>query len=94
MTAGELVAAYEENEVRAKLEWLGKAVDVSGRVHSIDEDILGNSIVRLAGPNEFQGVVCTMRDAASAAQLDRGQQVTLTGRVDDKVVLVRLRDCF
>jgi hypothetical protein len=95
--AVQLVSEYETNEIRADSAYKGKMVSVSGYVAIIGKDILDHPYVTLRRKEgQFGQVQCVLNpDAvAQASTLNPGQAVTLTGRVDGKMMNVILQDCF
>ncbi|HEX4456351.1 MAG TPA: hypothetical protein VIA18_00195, partial [Polyangia bacterium] len=85
VTAGELYAAYDDNEVSADRLYRGKQLMVSGVISGIDKGALDDVIVRLRGPSAFQSVMAKIRssDESSAATLSKGERIDLlcTGSV-------------
>lgn len=74
-----LHAEYAANEIAADREFKGKRFRLTGRITSIDKDVLGNSILSLETGSEVNAVLATLHKSAvdSAAQLARGDQVVL-----------------
>jgi hypothetical protein len=93
---GQLVHEYEANEVRADSAYKGKTVSVSGYVDYVGKDILNHAFVLLrSGEGQVGQVQCVLRPAAidQASTLNPGQAVTLTGRVEGKMMNVVIEDC-
>ena len=53
VTAQEISAAFQENEVKAKLTYDDKVLLVSGTIKNIELDFMDNPVVKLAGANDF-----------------------------------------
>ena len=95
VSQGELLQAFEENEVRAEQTYRGQRLRLTGLVGSIEGDALGGG-----GFIEFQGgfhqeVEAHFRDRSVLADLSRRQRVTVVCRDMDggNIPGVRLRDC-
>lgn len=95
VTAPQLYAEYEANEVAADTRYKGKIVVVNGVVEDIGKDLLDDAYVLLASGNMMFGVQCFFdkSEEHSFGNLSRGQQVSVKGRVDGKLGNVFLRDC-
>jgi hypothetical protein len=99
VTAKELFAAYEANEVSADERYKLKKLLVSGTVSSIDKGgLTGEAILlKLATPNEFMPVTASMEDEekAKAGKLAKGEQVRLfcTGGAMKVIGFIQLSDC-
>lgn len=80
ITSRELAQAYENNEMRAKQQFDGKVLKVTGRVQGVDTDLTDDPILRLDGVNEFLNVQAsfTKDDADKMAALNKGDKVTVT----------------
>lgn len=78
LRATELHDAYAENEVAADAKFKGRTLRVVGVVTSIDKDLFGAAVVRLASGSPLE-VAGTLRDAdgPKAAALRKGQPVAL-----------------
>ena len=76
-TAVQLLRDYNTNEVATDANISGKWVYVSGRVASIDRDLNGNIVVRLATGNEVDAAEMMLypSEAAKAAALHKGDDV-------------------
>ncbi len=96
VTAGEISKAYEENEAAADSQYKDKILEVSGKVSGITKDITDNTVVALAGSNQFipvQGTL-TNEEAAKALSLKKGDKVTLQCKGAGEVAsFPMLQDC-
>lgn len=96
VTASELYAKYEANEIQADNLYKDKLLEVSGTISNIGKDILDSPYVALKTNNMFGSVQCMLADSQKdkATNLSKGQSVTLTGRNSGKTITnVLLRDC-
>lgn len=97
VTARELYAKYEANEIKADEQYKSKLLEVSGVVESIGNDILENPYISLKG-NDVIGVVqCMLADSekSKASELSKGQSVVMEGRNSGKTIMnIILRDCI
>jgi hypothetical protein len=80
ISSKELAKAYEDNEVAAQGQYGGKVLKVSGRVVSIELDMMDEPVVALPGANEFSNVQASFGDDAKAitSSLKKGQEITVT----------------
>lgn len=76
VTAKQLFADYQENEVAADLKYKGKLLRVNGKVTRISKDLLDEPLVEIATSNEYMPVYASFADKVAVARLKRGQQVT------------------
>ncbi len=96
VTAKELSAAYDANEVSADASFKGRKLKVSGTVMGIDKDFTDNIIVKL-GPtsNMFMSVFAYGMTPSRAGSLSKGQKLTLTCVGDGKMIgSPILRECL
>lgn len=76
VTAKELQADYDANEVAADNKYRGKALRVSGTVESIGKNVTDDPYVRLR-TREFAGVMAFFDETAGPASLRKREDVTL-----------------
>lgn len=97
VTAPNLFADYEANEVSADEKYKGKTLDVQGRVETIGKDIVDSMYVTLDinKPMSIGNVQCMFDGGhkAELTQLKKGQKVTLRGEVSGKMGNVLMRNC-
>jgi len=76
-SAVELFDAYDSNEVAADISLKGKIVEVTGRVESINKNVLDKIYVSLATKNRFMpaNMHVVPSDEAQIAALRKGQIV-------------------
>lgn len=95
ISAGELHAAYENNEVAADERFKGKIIQVSGIVDDIGKDIMDTIYVTLSAGGEysFSSVQCFFADShtSDAASLSKGDYVTIKGKCDGLMMNVLIR---
>lgn len=97
ISAADLLAQYETNEVAADRVYKGKLVEVRGVVDNVGKDILGQMYVALKGGNEF-GIFCVQcffgRDWESAlATVKPGYIYKIRGKCTGKLGNVLLKEC-
>ncbi|KAA1194090.1 hypothetical protein F0M18_01205 [Pseudohalioglobus sediminis] len=98
MTAQQLAAEYQQNEVQAHGKYAGKTVRVTG-AYMTSGVSLGAPWVILDAKREgligVSGVQCHFGrgDAASLPRFKEGQRVSVTGEVAEKMMYVQLMDC-
>lgn len=98
ISAVDLLAAYDENAVKADQDYKDKTLEVTGIVKSIDKDVLDDVFVTIndGGEYSFISVQCYFEDEneiAKTAELKAGDEVTIVGRCDGSVVNVMLKEC-
>lgn len=93
VTALQLFDEYDDNEVSADIKYKGKQVSVSGTVEDIAKDIMGDIYVTLRGKDVFSSVQCFFDNEKVAANLKKGDRITLTGTVSGKMMNVIVREC-
>lgn len=85
ITSTELIAVYDENQVKCAKEYDGKKLKVTGTVTSIGTDIMDNIYVCLGSDEEytFVGIQCYAKDKDTEdkiAELKEGDIVTVIGK--------------
>ncbi len=97
VTADNLIAEYDANEISADEKYKGKYVKVTGVVNSIGKDILDNAYITIGESDEtFSWVQAYFKDnteISKAAKLSAGDKVTLIGRVTGGTFSVTMKDC-
>jgi hypothetical protein len=96
MTAHELYAAYEANEVAADRQFKGKRIRVSGRIDRIAKDIMDTPFVTLESDGSIfsvQAMFKRNRDENAIAALATREQIAMSCEVSGKLGNVILRDC-
>jgi hypothetical protein len=95
ISASQLYADYESNGVAADQKYKGKVLLVSGTVNNIDRDITDNIYVTLKGDEYFGDIQCFFAEdhVNTASQLSKGQQITVKGKCDGKMMNVMLKGC-
>jgi hypothetical protein len=95
ITASQLYKEYEANGVAADQKYKGKVLSVSGVVNNIDRDILDKIYVTIKGDEYFGDIQCYFAESHvnAAAQLSKGQKITVKGKCDGKLVNVKLDGC-
>lgn len=83
LTASQLYAAYDANEVAADNKYKGKVIVVSGTIESIGKDILDEAYIVLEAGGMMSGVQCMFSDEYLLAfnKISKGQNVSILGTV-------------
>lgn len=93
----ELLAEYKDNEVRADSKFKKQIVRFTGKVNNIKNDLAGDPYVTVGTGKQFEipEVQCSLSksSAAAAAELSKGAEVTVVGRVSGLMMNVQLKDC-
>ena len=94
---GNLLDEYKDNEVRADAKYKDQTIEVTGLVGDVKKDILGSIYVTVGRGAlfEFPVVQCfaARGQEAAAANLSKGNRVTVRGRVSGLVMNVLVKDC-
>lgn len=95
ITARELYAQYEANEIQADALYKNKTLAVSGTIQNIGKDILDDPYISFKTDNLIGSVQCMLADTEKekAAQLREGTAITLQGKNSGKLMNVLLRNC-
>jgi len=95
VTAADLTAFYESNELNAERELRGKNVVVIGEVRNVSKSIWGIPYVSMDGSGMWSVYCSFPRQAADLlANLNRGQAIAVRGKVGFKMMdTVALDDC-
>lgn len=92
--AASLIASYDENEVRADENFKGKRFFVDGTVEQISKDFTDEIYVVLEGDGFLSNVHCYVNDKQAAAELEKGQAITIKGTCDGLIMgSVMMKDC-
>jgi hypothetical protein len=93
ISAKDLTATYEANEVNADNNLKGKTFYVTGTVSDIKKDIMDDIYVTLEGNEMFRQVQCYFDDKETAGKLQKGMKVTFKGKCDGLMMNVLMKDC-
>jgi hypothetical protein len=77
VSAADLFAAYEANEVAADNQYKGKLLAVTGTVAGINKDFTDEVYVEIGTSNQFMSIQARGIDPAVAAGLQKGTKVTV-----------------
>ncbi len=92
VSASTLFSDYEANEIAASNKYEGKFYKVSGTADDIGKDIMDDGYVTLKTSGLF-GVQCFFENEQELASIQKGQQITVHGRVDGKLGNVFVKEC-
>ena len=93
VTAKEIQSEYKANAARADAKYKGKVIQISGRIVSIDTDLMDDPVVRLAS-GELLGVSLHDLPNDVALNLNTGKSVTFVCVGDGEIMgSPRLEDC-
>lgn len=77
VSAADLFAAYEANEVAADNQYKGKQLAVTGTVAGINKDFTDEVYVEIGTTNEFMSIHARDIDPSVAAGMQKGTKVTV-----------------
>lgn len=92
ITASELIAAYDENEVAADGKYKNKNLEVTGTIASIGSGINDPYIVLRDG-DSYIGIQCYFENQSGLANLKKGDQITIKGIGKGKLLNVNVEKC-
>ena len=78
VTADQLITAYETDEKAADSLYLGKVVQVKGKVSAVAQEE-GRTKIQLETANPISLIICEMEDSTTVAEVKSGDQVTIKG---------------
>ncbi|MDI3291996.1 hypothetical protein [Polyangium sp. 15x6] len=97
VSAKDVLDEYKNNEVRADGKFKDKIVQIRGKVGDVKKDITDSIYVTVGtgATLEIPEVQCFVKDgeAKAAAALNKGEDVTVIGRVDGLLMNVLVKDC-
>lgn len=95
ISAAELFAAYDENEVAADNKYKGKKLKITGTVEDIGKDILDDTYITLDCGELIFSIQCYFaNDQLSAvAELKKGDTITLIGVCKGETGNVIIKNC-
>jgi len=94
--AAKLFTAFEENETQANELYLGKIIEVQGRISSIEVPSEGTAnIVLEASEDSFGGINCSFTeiDAKQVSTFEKGQNLRIRGECSGFLMDVTLVRC-
>ena len=97
ISAPDLYADYEANEVSADDKYKNKIIAVSGTVESINKDFLDKPYIILGTNNYLSAVACSFEDEKKLKSLSKGDYVTIIGKCVGKTnvfgSIISLSEC-
>jgi uncharacterized protein (DUF1330 family) len=96
-TGGYKISAYKlyqefyNNQVRALQKYKNKRIIVSGKIKALKKDYKGKHIILNSG--SVWGIKCYYGDGQKTSNLNKGQQVQVTGEIKSYSFGVRLQNC-
>ena len=94
LSSNSLYKQFEENEESANAKYLGKVVELTGTVKSVETDENGDLTLMLPGDEMF-GVSCKLNnnENKSAKKIQNGDEVKIKGVCSGKLMDVVLVNC-
>jgi|TARA_B110000879_G_C11018244_1_gene449854 hypothetical protein len=95
VSAKKLYADYDANGVSADMKYKGKVLSVTGKINNIDKDFMDEIYVSLKGDEYFGDIQCYFAEShiQEAANLSKGQTITVKGVCDGQMMNVLLKGC-
>lgn len=96
VSAKKLYSDYDANGVSADMKYKGKVLSVTGKVNNIDKDIMDEIYVTLKGDEYYGDIQCFFSEShvQEAANLSKGQTITVKGICDGQMMNVILKGCI
>jgi hypothetical protein len=91
VSADQLIQDYESDENTANEKYLGKIVEVSGKVSGVTQEE-GKHKVSLETSNPMSAVICELEDHLKSGDLKSGDQIKMKGKCSgylNDVILVQ-----
>jgi tRNA(Ile2) C34 agmatinyltransferase TiaS len=93
-----VLAAYAGNELKGDQLYKGKTVRLTGKVDDVKNDILNHPFVTLGTGKQFEipQIQCSLAEseAGKAANLSKGQDITVVGEVKGLMMNVQVDECM
>lgn len=95
ITANDLYSAYENNEIAAEQKYTGKLIELTGTIYDIGIDIFDDAYIVLDCGQHLKKIQCYFEDDQldAAAELQKGQSVTLVGICKGLTLNIVVKDC-
>lgn len=95
VSAVQLKADYDQNEVSADQKYKGRRILVNGKIVNIGKDMLDNAYVVLSNgdANDVFNVRCMFEDENVMVSFRKGQYLKVIGTVEGKIGDVILKKC-
>jgi len=78
VTADQLITAYETDEKVADSLYLGKVVQVKGKVSGVAQEE-GRTKIQLETSNPMSLIICEMEESTTVTEVKSGDEVTIKG---------------
>ena len=94
LSASSLYSEFLNSEAKANQKWVGKVIEISGRISSVNE--AGSYVsINLAAAKEG-GVDCSVlkKDLPAGSALNQGDSITVKGKCTGFLMDVNLVDCI
>jgi len=95
ITADDLFAAYDTNEVAADKQYKGKVLKITGTIQDIGKDILDDTYITLDTGDFIYSIQCYFKNNQldAVAALAKDQEVTLIGTCNGQTLNVVIKNC-
>ena len=80
LTAAALYQEYSGNEKKSNIKYIGKTIEISGKISEMSTDHDGATVLMFAEPGEFEGVMCTIEKDQNTSTLALGQAIKVKGQ--------------
>ncbi|WP_319783691.1 OB-fold protein [Oceanisphaera sp. IT1-181] len=95
---GDILSAYENNEIGADNRYKGEVIQLTGIISSIKKDIMNNLYVTLGTGQQFQipEIQAFFDDSMSyqLGRLDTGNRLTVVCRIDGLMMNIIAKNCI
>ena len=96
ITAEQLSSAYAEDEAAADQLYKGNLLKVTGKVNSVNKNLMGVYFVKLSGGGiEAWEIQCTFDEqyGPEVEQLQKNDAITIQGLCDGYYMSIKMKDC-
>lgn len=85
LTYAELISQYDKNEDRADSLYLGKTVEISGKVNNIEKSE-SDATIAMNQEGTMTGILFEFEDEGQLDNIQEGQEVIIRGKCSGKLI--------
>jgi hypothetical protein len=95
VSANNIYAAYQKNEVAADQKYKDKVIVVTGKITDIGKDIIDSPYLIVGGTGMIDGCQCVFAESAvdQIAKAAKGDQVSVKGTCTGYLGMVEMENC-
>ena len=93
VTSDVIVQEFQDDEIAANTNYLGKIIQVSGQIRQLTSNEDGTAQILLTSQDLLSSVSCNLQEGEDLTQLNVGDQVTIKGKCTGSLMDVILQRC-